>query len=98
MVQMFVYAIAMTVIYLVIHRLHNKDNLQKGERSLRYIIRIPSALPATYAVMFWMGIALFVMFGIFYLIGTGGVTAGHFIFALVCSGIGLLVVIVSSRW
>ncbi|MCD7715111.1 MAG: hypothetical protein LUI39_01480 [Lachnospiraceae bacterium] len=98
MIQMPVYALAMTVIYLVIHRLHNKDNLAKGEISSRYIIRIPSVLPATYSIMFWMGLALFVMFGFFYLIGTGGVTIGHFIFALVCSGIGLLVVIWSSHW
>ncbi len=98
MIQMIASAVTMTVIYLVIHHLHRKDDPPKGQECSHYIIRVPSALTAAYSVLFWMGIALFVLWGIFYLNGVSGLTAGHFIFALACAGVGLLVVVWASRW
>lgn len=98
MIQMTASAVTMTVIYLVIHRLHRRDDPPEGAEGSHYVIRVPSALSAVYSVMFWMGMALFVLWGIFYLNGVGGLTAGHFIFALVFGGIGLLGVVWASRW
>lgn len=98
MIQMIGCAITMVVIYVVIRHLHNKDNVSKEKESSHYVIKVPSALSLVYSVMFWMGIVLFVLWGIFYLRGVKGLTVGHFVFALVVAGIGLAVLIYSSRW
>ncbi len=99
MIQYFVYAITMAAVYLVIRHLHNKDN-STGNGSV-YVVRLPTAFIKVYSIMFWVGIGLFVLWGILYFNGVQGegkVTVGHLVFALVFGGIGLLAVVWGYSW
>ena len=94
------YAIGMTILYLTITFLHNRDNTSKdpNQTNLNYIIKPPSALSYVYTACFLLGMVLFIVFFILYLRQIPSVTKGHLWFALIFAGIGLLIVIYASQW
>ena len=97
LIKFIVYAIAMSIIYIVIDRLNHRAIPAEANRD-NYVVRMPSALKFVYLALFLMGILLFLVFLFFKLKGNPSITAGNFWLSLVVSGIGLFVMILCSRW
>ena len=97
LIKFIVYAITMSIIYIVIDRLNHRAVPAETNRD-NYVVRMPSALKFVYLVLFLMGMLLFFIFLISKLKGSPSITAGHFWMSLVISGIGLFVMILCSRW
>lgn len=99
-VKFIVYAIAMCLLYVLLGYLNNRDNTVKnsGQDEIHYVVKIPGTLKYIYASMFFLGIIMFFTFFIFKLKGNPTVTTGHFRVALIFAGIGLGVMIWSTKW
>lgn len=100
MVRYIVYAIALCAVYAVIEHLtsRNVGIKRKDQSAEHYVVRAPLALKYVYTAMFFLGVILLVVFSFFMVTGNESVTMGHIWFALVFAGIGLLVMLWSSRW
>lgn len=97
LIRFVVYAVALCILYVVIDRVNNKGTSEKTD-SLFYVVKIPDALSYVYLAFFLMGLLLFAIFLFFKLKGNSSITTGNFVFALIISSIGLLVMIWASKW
>ena len=96
-IRYIIYAITIGVIYFVINRLNNRS-IPSGNGHGRYAVTIPAAVKYVYFSLFLLGMMLFAVFLIFKMKGNTSIKSGNFCFALIISVIGLLVMILSTRW
>lgn len=97
-IRFIVYVVFIGILGAVIERLKKRGYNGKENQGNRYVVKVPSALPAVYSVMFGLGFVLFWVFLFFYMEGKAAVTTGHLVFALVFASIGLLVAVFSYHW
>ena len=97
-VSFIVCMIFLSIIGAVVEKLKNRGYNGKENQGSRYVVKVPSALPAVYSVMFGLGFVLFWVFLFFYMEGKAAVTTGHLVFALFFACIGLLVAVFSHHW
>ena len=99
-VKCIVYVFTICVLCGVVEYLSNRNNSVKGnsQDDTHYIVRVPSALKYVYMTMLILGIILFVVFLLFKAKGNASVTMGHLWFSLIFAGIGLVVMVWTTKW
>lgn len=90
--------IFLNIIEDFVGNLRKRGDNRKEDQGSRYVVKVPSALPAVYFIIFGFGFFLFWVFLFCYMKGKAAVTAGNLIFALAFAGIGLLVAVFSYHW
>lgn len=94
------YVISMCVIYFVMNYLYKQDTVSsdKNQNEFHYMIQIPKKIKIIYSLVFFMGIFLTLIFFFVKIKWDGGVTVGHFRFAIAMTFIGIVIMIAASKW
>ena len=97
MIKCILYAIALWFIQGIIECINKKSDGRNNNQE-QYVLQMPVVLNYVYKIVFFAGLILFLIFLLFMLNRNPTVTMGHLWFSLIFSGIGLSVMIWTSRW
>lgn len=93
-------AITLVVVYIVMSYLYSRNNVSTDSKQNEfcYVIKLPRLIKIIYSLVFFIGIFLFLFFLIIKIKWGGGVTNGHLSFALILSGIGIVIMLFAGKW
>lgn len=97
MIKCIVFGITLCLIDFVVERMKRNNSKLILNDSSHFIVRYPKELKLLFKVMFFFGMILFLVFCYLYSKGNLTVEKGHLVFALVFSGIGVLLKVLFSN-